>query len=101
MPAVADLDSAQLREQPSILLRLLVQRLMINGQLQAERNLTHHELVARSRFADPESHARFARVARLAERMLYGAGDADPAQASAVIMDGRNLLLQMPESRSP
>lgn len=101
VPGIDDLDSAALRDQPAILLRLLVARLMTSGQLRAERSLTHHELVVRSGFTDSQSRARFAQVAQLAERMLYGAGEADADQASAVIRDGRNLLLQMPTGASP
>jgi hypothetical protein len=94
-PDIADLDAAALRDQPGILMRLLVARLLINGQLQAERNLTHRELVKHSAFADPENRLRFARVTQLAERVLYGAGEADAAQSRAAIADGRGLLLQL------
>ena len=90
-----DLDAAALRDQPAILLRLLVAHLLRNGQLQAERNLTHRELVTHSAFADAESRLRFARVTQLAERMLYGSGEANVVQANAVIADGRLLLQQL------
>lgn len=93
--AVADLDTVALRDQPAVLLRLLVGRLLANGQLGSDRTLTHRELVTRSAFADPQNREQFARVAQLAERVLYGGAAADSAQAGAVIADGRRLLLQL------
>ncbi len=94
-PESRDLDVAAPRDQPALLLRLLVARLRANGQLPQERSLTHRELVTRSAFADGDSRSRFERVTRLAERMLYGTGETDPELAAAVIGDGRKLLLQL------
>lgn len=94
-PDIVDLDAVALRDQPAVLLRLLVARLLANGQLRVERSLTHRELVTHSAFADAESRTRFLRVAQLAERALYGYADAGPTQASDVIADGRRLLLQL------
>ncbi|MEO8314357.1 MAG: hypothetical protein ABI645_06130 [Pseudomonadota bacterium] len=90
-----DLDSAALADQPAILLRLLVARLLANGQLQTARNLTHRELVLRSAFSDAASGARFAAVAQLAERILYGAARADTLETGTVLAEGRSLLLQL------
>jgi hypothetical protein len=101
MPTIADLDAAALRDQPGILLRLLVSRLLETRQLHAERNLTHRELVTQCAFPDVDSRARFARVSQLAERVLYGAGEDDPAQSTAVIADGRGLLLQLQTTGNP
>jgi len=94
-PLTADLDGLAPRDQPAMLLRLLVVRLLASGQLRAERSLTHRELLAQSRFDDADNRTVFARVTQLAERMLYGAGDAGTAQAAAVIADGRRLLAQL------
>jgi hypothetical protein len=95
MPTLADLDAAALRDQPGILLRLLVSRLLETRQLHAERNLTHRELVTQCAFPDVETRVRFARVSQLAESVLYGAGEGNPAQSTAAIADGRGLLLQL------
>ncbi|MEO6080588.1 MAG: hypothetical protein ABIQ86_12510 [Steroidobacteraceae bacterium] len=94
-PVLADLDAAALLDQPGILLRLLVDRLLTNGALPAERNLTHRELVTSAAFPDAESRTRFARVSQLAERVLYGPGMANSAETSTVVLDGRKLLLQL------
>lgn len=100
-PRLQDLDAAALHEQPALLLRLLVAQLMARGALQAERSLTHRELVEQARLPDADSRARFARVSRTAERARYAAGTLDPAQAREVIADGRALLLQWQGTTSP
>lgn len=94
-PEPRDLDIAAPRDQPALLLRLLVARLRANGQLPQERSLTHRELVSRGTFADSDSRVCFERVSRLAERVMYGTGETNPQQAEAVIGDGRRLLLQL------
>ena len=93
--AIDDLDAAPPADQPAILLRLLVAHLVARGILRAERSLTHHELVTRATLPDVASQERFTRVARLAERILYGHGAPDAALARAVIAEGRSLLLQL------
>ncbi len=90
-----NLDDVAPRDRPRLLLRLLVARLLANGQLRADRSLTHRELVRDSAFDDAESRARFARVTELAEQVLYGSGEAASPQAGAVIADGRDLLRQL------
>ena len=95
-----ELDTAPLRDQPGILLRQIVARLLTNGQLRTERSLTHRELVTHSAFSDPDSRASFSRVSTLAERELYGLADADVASIQAVIAEGRNLLSNLPLSVS-
>jgi hypothetical protein len=102
-PDILDLDAVALRDQPAVLLRLLVARLLANGQLRAERSLTHRELATHSTFSDAESRTLFVRVTQLAERVLYGSGEANATQAGAVIADGRKLLLrlQAPEVARP
>jgi hypothetical protein len=90
-----DLDALALRDRPALLLRLLVARLLTNGQLHADRSLTHRELVMHSRFADGESSGRFARVSQMAERLLYGSADVDSGQVGVVVEEGRALLTQL------
>lgn len=97
MPAEAagDLDTAELSDQPAILLRLLVARLVASGVLSGERSLTHGELVAHAAFIDPDNRQRFARVSHLAERIVYGHGPADVEQIRSVVGAGRSLLQQL------
>jgi hypothetical protein len=92
---LADLDAASLSDQPAILLRLLVARMLANGALPEARNLTHQELVTSATFADGKHRVPFARVSQLAERVLYGGGTTDANDARAVVADGRSLLLQL------
>ena len=90
-----DLDSVATRDQPAMLLRQLVARLLQTGQLKAERSLTHRELIDQSSLADPQGQQSFNAVARLAERVLYGAGDANGVEVGRVLADGRTLLQQL------
>lgn len=90
-----DLDAATPAEQPAILLRLLVARLVARGRLSGERSLTHRELIARAAWPDPQGRTLFARVAQLAECMLYGPGAPDGEEVRAVVADGRSLLQQL------
>jgi hypothetical protein len=89
-----DLDAAARSERPSILLQMLVMALVKSGRLQAERSLTHRELTARARFDDSSQRESFARVAQLAERIVYG-GDEAPPELDEVLQAGRALHSQL------
>lgn len=65
-------DWVKLREQPAGLLRLLVDTLTRAHRLERDRHLTCRELETQARFDSEGERAGFARVARLAERELYG-----------------------------
>lgn len=95
---IDDLDAAPAMDQPAILLRLLVAQLVAHGNLATERSLTHHELVTRASLPDAASQQRFAGVARLAERILYGSDTPDAGRAHAVVTEGRSLLRQLQAS---
>jgi hypothetical protein len=96
------LDGAPLRDQPALLLRLLVNCLSRTGRVQANRHLTHRELVARVALDEVERR-RFAGVAGLAEALLYGR-QVEPMDAAAaheverIIDEGRRLLSQLERS---
>lgn len=98
--SLEDIDAAALREQPALLLRLLVQALLQSGRLSYERSLTHRELGVRSAFDDPEQRGRFIRISLLAERTLYGprapaASAAAPPEIDHAVSDGRQLYAQL------
>jgi hypothetical protein len=80
------------------LLRALVQRLLQSGRLEAERSLTHRELIARSVFDSEAQRIVFAGVARTAESQLYGSQDAAPEALEQVTRQGQALLLQLSNS---
>jgi hypothetical protein len=91
-------DRAPPREQPSLLLRLLVQALLQSGRLSNDRPLTHRELAVRSNFDDSGQRERFERISLLAERLLYGSvatatatADGDQSQVSRALSEGREL----------
>ncbi|HEX2494390.1 MAG TPA: hypothetical protein VHK24_11485 [Steroidobacter sp.] len=89
--ALVDLDRTPLHERASLLFRLLVAALVRSGHLQAERSLTHRELVRRAALGDDSQRACFQSVALLAERIVYGGG-APLGEMDSVISDGRKLL---------
>jgi hypothetical protein len=99
--AIADVEPIALSDRVIVLLRLLVNRLMQTGRLQAERSLTHRELVSRSAFDSESQRAAFAAVASAAESVLYGPHGAPPERLSSVLHEGQALLAQLPDSSSP
>jgi hypothetical protein len=96
-PGLASLPRWQ---QPAALLAMLVQVLRQSGRLGLERALTHRELAQRGRFDDETQHARFRRVALLAERELYGAhphaaAEASDTELTQALADGISLHAQL------
>lgn len=74
-PAAAqsdDSDWTRLRDQPTRILRLLVEALTRAHRLERDRHLTCRELEAQARLDTETEREGFARLARLAERELYG-----------------------------
>jgi hypothetical protein len=100
------------------LLRALVKRLLQTGRLTTERSLTHRELIAKTSFDSDAQKTVFAKVARTAERILYGpaletsaesaasatsatpAAPAAPESLESVTRQGRELLLQLSKTAS-
>lgn len=81
------------------LLFSLVAQLVRIGSLQADRALTHRELVARSRFTTDDEQQVFARVALSAESATYGpSGWKVPAE---VLSDGESLLARLRNLEAP
>lgn len=68
----AEPDWTQLRASPARILRLLVDALTRSHRLERDRHLTCRELEAQARLDDERERANFTRVARLAEREIYG-----------------------------
>jgi hypothetical protein len=65
-------DWLQLRASPARILRLLVAALTRSHRLEHDRHLTCRELEAQARLDTEAERQSFARIARLAERELYG-----------------------------
>jgi len=99
-PAGTGMGQLAIADGLAELLRLLVARLLQTGRLQAHRNLTHRELVARSAFDNESQRTAFAAVASAAECLLYGPKSAAPKQLAGVIEKGRSLLAQLSNSSS-
>ena len=75
---LSTLESAPLRDRPVLLLRALVQALTRAHRLHRDRELTCRELVVQARFDTARQREEFEEVALLAERALYGGGEAPP-----------------------
>ena len=93
--------AAPLAESLAALLRRLVARLIETRRLNAERSLTHRELVARGVFDSASQRAAFAAVARTAESLLYGSRPASPEKLERVLQEGEALLGQLADAPRP
>jgi hypothetical protein len=80
------------------LLRMLVNRMMQTRRLEAERSLTHRELVARGIFDSESQRAVFAAVAGAAESITYGSMNVETDDLDVVLGQGRVLLTQLTEA---
>jgi hypothetical protein len=76
-------------------LRALVVRLLETGRLNAERSLTHRELVSRSRFDEDGQRGDFAGVTGVAEALVYGPRGAVQSAIPRAIERGESLLAQI------
>jgi len=98
LSSASDAELAPAASGVAELLRALVQKLLQSGRLQAERSLTHRELIARSAFDSEAQRTVFAGVARTAESLLYGPHGAAPEALEQVTRQGQALLLQLSNS---
>jgi hypothetical protein len=85
------LAETQLADQPTLLLRMLVAKLVEGGRLARERSLTHRELSQRARFDTADDRSAFEHVARLSEQAIYGERPLDSQTAEPVLTRGRAL----------
>ena len=95
----ADISAAPLRDQPSLLLQLVVSALVDAGRLPAARSLTHRELAPRAQFDDAAQREQFSMLAVGAERARYGRDVPAATQIEALLADGRALHAQIAASR--
>ncbi len=86
--SLEEVERAVPREQPALLLRLLVQALLQSGRLVNDRPLTHRELAVRSGFDDAGQRERFERISLLAERLLYGRPGASASATATATATG-------------
>jgi hypothetical protein len=95
LEAEGGFDSVSPSGRPARVLRLLVAGLSRQGRLPAERHLTHRELIGRAVFDHDTQRTRFARVAILAEGLLYGGELPSNASIDDVLVDARALLSEI------
>jgi hypothetical protein len=87
-----DVDQAEYRDKPRILLALLIERLTQTRRLPPAHSLTARELTRSAKLPERDDYERLAYVALTAERIKYAAGTAQPAEIDAAIAGGRELL---------
>lgn len=90
-----DIDAAPLRDQPVLLLRLVVEALTRSNRLERERDLTCRELVAHARLDTAIQRERFLALALLAERALYGPRGSSPEPAQETLSHAGALYSQL------
>lgn len=77
-------DWTVLREQPAQLLRVLIDALTRSRRIARDRHLTCRELSSQARFDSENQQKGFIQIALLAERALYGPGEAPPVPAETL-----------------
>jgi hypothetical protein len=92
--ALGALETVSAAERPAVLLRLLVEAMRSQGRLQAHLQFTHRELIRRATLSEAERR-RFARVAAVAEALLYGPPPGPADAIGPAVVDGRALLAEL------
>ncbi|MDJ0938712.1 MAG: DUF4129 domain-containing protein [Woeseiaceae bacterium] len=92
MLTLADLDAAELRDKPTIMLRLIVQRLEALAMLTHQPAATHRELALTPAGLAEEQRASLVVVSRSAERARYGGGVPKADEVDEALRQGSSLL---------
>ena len=90
-----DLQQAAAAERPSILLRLLLQRLWRMNAAPQTDSLTHREIPGVVSGLDAGGSATLCRVSALAEELRYAAADPARPDVDTVVADGVALLRKL------
>lgn len=100
-PALSDIDSADPRAQPALLLELITSRLAAQERLPASRAFTVRELSSRARLDDPEQRARLVALGAVSERVRYSAQEIAPPVLAEALRGGRELLSSLQALPAP
>ncbi|MGH8228767.1 MAG: hypothetical protein ACREU3_12855 [Steroidobacteraceae bacterium] len=92
---LASVARAGRREQPVLLLRLLVQALNASHRIGRERSLSCRELIAAGQFDSERQRDRFGRVALQAEHALYGGPHLEAALPECELGDAEALSAEL------
>ena len=91
-PARDEVQGAPLRQQPRLLLELIVARLTEDSCLPPARGLTVHELTRAARLPDENDRNRLAELARTSERVRFSSAEVPNDVIAAAVANGRALL---------
>lgn len=89
---LSDVEGAEPRAQPALLLELIAARLAALDRLPPPRAFTVRELTRRALLADEAARARLAELAAVSERVRYAAGAVAAPALEAALRGGRELL---------
>jgi hypothetical protein len=89
----ADIEGAQLSEQPRLLLELITARLAAQDRLPPARALTVRELLGAARLPREGDRERLSELARMSERLRFSDRLWSPHALGAAIERGRELLV--------
>ncbi len=88
----ADIEEAELSEQPRLLLELITARLAAQDRLPPARAFTVRELLGAARLPRAGDHERLAELARASERLRFSDRVLSPRTLAAALERGRELL---------
>lgn len=91
-PSLSDLEGADPRTQPALLLELIAARLASLDRLPPPRAFTVRELTRRALLADEAARVRLAELAAVSERVRYAAGAVAAPVLETALRGGRELL---------
>jgi len=91
-PARDDMQEAPIRQQPRLLLELIVARLTEDSCLPPARGLTVHELTRAARLPDENDRNRLAELARTSERVRFSSAEVPNDVIAAAVANGLVLL---------
>jgi hypothetical protein len=87
-----DVDGAEPRAQPALLLELIAARLVAQERLPPARAFTVREVLRRVRLADAGARVRLGELAAVSERLRYDTSEVAAPVLAAAVLGGRELL---------
>jgi hypothetical protein len=88
----ADIEAAELREQPRLLLELIAARLVAQQRLPPARAFTLRELLGAARLPRADDYQRLAELAQASERVRFSDRVLSPQTLTVALRRGRELL---------
>ena len=91
-PGLPDIDGAEPRAQPALLLERIAARLVAQERLPPARAFTVREVLRRVQLRDAGERVRLGELAAVSERLRYDTGEVAAPVLEAAVRGGRELL---------